>query len=91
MAGCKKQHLLCPTSLPMDTPAFSLAESGPDSANGKGGVSIGRSQEAAFTMSDEPANANRALSLAESGPDSANGKGGVSIARPQEAAFTMSD
>ena len=39
------------------------------------GGSIGRSQEAAFTMSDEPANANPAFSLAESGPDSANGKG----------------
>ena len=37
-------------------PPFPLAESGPDSANAKGGVSIGRSQEAAFTMSDKLAN-----------------------------------
>ena len=61
LAGHKKQHLLCPMSLPMQTLPFSLAETGPDSANGKGGVSIGRSQEAAFTMSDEPANANPLL------------------------------
>ena len=56
LAGRKKQHLPCSMSLPMHTAPFSLAESGPDSANGKGGGSIGRSQEAAFTMSDKPAN-----------------------------------
>ena len=61
-------------------PPFPLAESGPDSANAKGVVSIGRSQEAAFTMSDKPANANPPFSLAESGPDSANAKGGFQLA-----------
>ena len=55
------------------------------------GVSIGGSQEAASTMSDELAIATPPFSLVESGLDSANAKGGVSIGRSQEAAFTMSD
>ena len=37
-------------------PPLPLAESGLDSANARGGASIGRSQEAAFTMSDKAAN-----------------------------------
>ena len=56
LAGRKKQHLPCPISLPIEPSPFPLAESASDSANGKGEVSIGRSQEAAFTMSDEAAN-----------------------------------
>ena len=58
LAGCKTQHLPCPMSSPIQTPLVPLAESGPDSANAKGGISIGRVQEAACTMSDEPANSN---------------------------------
>ena len=47
----------------IETPPFPLAESGPDSANGKGGVSIGRWQNTALTMSDSPTNRNPPLSI----------------------------
>ena len=91
LAGGKMQHLPCPIALPIETPPFPLAESGPDSANGKGGVSIGRWQNTALTMSDSPTNRNPPFPLAESGPDSANGKGGVSIPPARQTDFAVFD
>ena len=54
LAGHKRQHLPCPISLPIETPPFSLAESGPDSANAKGGVMGWGKHKKAHISSSKP-------------------------------------
>ena len=60
LAGRKKQHLPCPMSLPMQTPRFHWRNQGLIPPMERE-VSTGTSQEAALTMSDEPANGNPPL------------------------------
>ena len=77
--------------LPMEPTPFPLAESGPDSANEKGGFQLAGSSDMVNAASCDLPMETPPISLVEPGHDSANGKGGVSIGRPEEAAFTMSD